>query len=150
MEEVINMTPTHWHWLVLGVVLMVAEVVVPGVYLLWVGLAALLTGIVAYVLPDLGWQIHAVFFAVATVGSAFFGYRLYAKAAPEEAVGLNRRGTEFIGQVYTLETAVVGGVGRLKVSDSPWRIVGPDLPAGTKIRIVAVRGTSLEFEEIKE
>ncbi len=149
MEKMIYFTPDHWHWLVLGVVLMVAEVVVPGVYLLWVGLAALLTGIVAYVLPNLGWEIHAVFFAIAMVGCAVLGYRLYAKGGAEEN-GLNRRGTEFIGQTYTLETAVVGGVGRLKVSDSPWRIVGPDLPAGAKIRIVAIKGTSLEFEEVKE
>ncbi len=143
MEEMI-----FWHWLVLGAVLMVAEVVVPGVYLLWIGLAALLTGGMAYVLPSLGWHIHALFFAVMTVAAAIAGHRLYARGGDGGLPYLNRRGSEFIGHIHVLETPIVGGTGRLRVADSSWRIIGSDLPAGVKVRVVAVQGASLVVEKV--
>lgn len=148
MEEIVSFSPSYWHWLILGVALMAAEAVVPGVYLLWIGLAALLSGGVAYVLPDLGWQIHALFFAVMSIVAALVGHRLYACGIAGDTPVLNRRGSEFIGQVHVLKTPISDGGGRLHVADSSWRVIGPDLPAGTPVRVVAVKGVSLVVEKV--
>ena len=71
------MEPGFWLWLILGFVLVGAEVMMPGAFLLWPGIAALLTGMVAYSMPGLGWQALAVLFAVLTVASALLGRRAY-------------------------------------------------------------------------
>lgn len=147
MEEIVLFPLSYWHWLILGVALMAAEAVVPGVYLLWIGLAGLLTGGVAYFLPDLGWQLHALFFAVMAIVAALAGHRLYACGVAGDTPVLNRRGSEFIGQVHVLKTPISDGGGRLDVADGSWRVIGPDLPAGTPVRVVAVKGVSLVVEK---
>ena len=136
-----------WHWLSLGVALILVEVIAPGIFLLWIGLAALATGLAAFLLPGLGWEAQALIFAVLSVASAALGrlvYRRLALAAGDPL--LNRRGQGLVGSVHSLSTAIVGGRGRLKVGDASWLVAGPDLPAGTRVRVVAAKGTLLEVE----
>lgn len=142
------MEVTFWHWLILGFLLITFEVLVPGTFLLWPGIAAVLTGVLAYVAPGLAWQVDAVVFAALTVASALLGRRLYARlkqpAADEPA--LNRRAQGHIGSVHTLTAPIVDGQGRMKVGDSTWKVLGPDSPAGTRVRVVGVDGIALVVE----
>jgi membrane protein implicated in regulation of membrane protease activity len=138
-----------WPWLILGIVLIAIEVVVPGTYLLFPAIAALLTGLLAFVMPGLGWEGHALAFALLTMAAALAGRGLYARlrhAATDEP-NLNRRMAAFIGTTHMLDAPIRDGRGRLKLGDSTWRITGPDLPAGTKIVVVGVDSITLRVEQ---
>lgn len=145
------MEMTFWHWLILGFVLVALEVVVPGTFLVWPGLAAIITGVVAYSAPGLPWQALAALFAVLTVVSALVGRRLYARLREpvDGEPALNRRAQAFIGTTHTLASPILDGQGRMKLGDTTWKIVGPDLPTGARVRIVGVDGIALKVEKIE-
>ena len=136
-----------WSWIILGLVLMGLELVAPGAFLLWLGLAAVLTGLVDWAF-GLSWQAAALVFAVLSVGAVLIG-RAVTRSRDEEDAGrpaLNRRGASLVGHVFTLDSPIVGGSGRIRVDDSSWRIVGPDTPAGASVRVVRVEGATLVVE----
>ena len=133
-----------WHWWVLAVILLALEVAAPGTFFLWLAVAAGVVGLVVLVLPDLYWQIQVLLFAVAGI-AAVAAWRLYARRLPQttDDPTLNRRGEQYVGQVFHLAEPITDGRGRMKVADTVWRVAGPDLPAGTKVRVVGVEGTVL-------
>jgi membrane protein implicated in regulation of membrane protease activity len=133
-----------WHWWVLAVVLLALEVAAPGTFFLWLAMAAGAVGLIVLVLPDLYWQVQVLLFAVFGV-VAVGAWRLYAKRLPQQSDDptLNRRGEQYVGQVFHLTEPITDGRGRMKVDDTIWRVAGPDLPAGAKVRVVGVEGTVL-------
>jgi membrane protein implicated in regulation of membrane protease activity len=133
-----------WHWWVLAIILLALEVAAPGTFFLWLALAAAAVGLIVLVLPDLLWQVQVLLFAVAGV-AAVAAWRLYAKRLPQQSDDptLNRRGEQYVGQTFHLAEPIVNGRGRMRVADTMWRVVGPDLPAGAKVRVVGVEGTVL-------
>jgi membrane protein implicated in regulation of membrane protease activity len=137
-----------WHWMILGLGLAVIEVLAPGTFFLWLGIAAGATGLVLLVLPDTGWQIQLLVFGVLSV-AIVAGWRLYQKRHPTRSddTTLNRRGEQYVGRVFTVEQAIVNGRGAVKVGDSLWRAEGPDLPAGASVKVTAVAGTVLRVEK---
>ncbi|WP_142849081.1 NfeD family protein [Telmatospirillum sp. J64-1] len=140
-------TLVFWHWWILAVLLMVAEVFAPGVFFLWFGLAAVATGFVALLLPDIGWQAEGLTFAVLAVAAALIGKRVYARNDTEtDQPGLNRRAAQYLGQTYRLDSPIEGGQGRMRLGDGSWKISGPDLPAGTLVKVVGAEGTVLKVE----
>lgn len=136
-----------WFWVVLGLVLAGLELLAPGVFLIWLGLAALLTGLADWAF-GLSWQGSSLTFAALSVASVVLGRQLTRSGDdPEDGTrGLSRRGHALVGQTFTLEAAVVGGEGRVRVGDSSWRVLGPDAPAGARVRVVRVDGTNLVVE----
>jgi membrane protein implicated in regulation of membrane protease activity len=136
-----------WHWWVLAVLLMLIEVLAPGTFFLWLGLAAGLVGLLLVVAPDLGWQLQVLIFAVLAVLAVLAG-RAWLKRHPIETAdtGLNRRADALVGEVHVLAEAIHTGRGAVKVGDTVWRAEGPDLPKGARVRIVAVNGTTLKVE----
>jgi inner membrane protein len=136
-----------WSWVVLGLVLIGAELLAPGIFMLWLGLAALVTGGLTGAF-DLSWQASTLTFAVLSVVSVLVGRYLGGSRESEGSAGdgLNRRGEALVGRVFVLDTPLKGGEGRLRVDDSSWRIIGPDTPAGTRMRVVRVDGTTLVVE----
>ncbi|MBF0325164.1 NfeD family protein [Magnetospirillum moscoviense] len=139
------MVPVFWHWLILGSALIALEAMVPGTFLLWPGISAFLTGILAYVAPGLGWEVHGVVFAVLTVASAVLGRRLYARLRQpvSDQPLLNKRGEQLIGSRHVLDGALQNGRGRMTIGDTTWSVAGPDLPAGTKVVVTAIDGNCL-------
>ncbi len=138
-----------WSWIVLGLLLMGLELVAPGAFLLWLGLAAVLTGLVDWAF-DLSWQAAALVFALLSVGAVLVG-RAATRRRDEEDDGrpvLNSRSRSLVGQVFVLDAPIVGGSGRLRVDDSSWRIAGPDIPAGASVRVVRVDGATLVVEAV--
>src|SRR5215208_5366576 len=130
MAEIVQ-TLGPWSWVVLGLALMGLELVAPGVFLIWLGLAAVLTGLLDAALC-LSWQTAWLAFAALAVVAVAAG-RMLTRSREDDAGGrppLNRRGQALVGRVLTLDAPIVEGCGRIRVDDSSWRVVGPDAPAG--------------------
>lgn len=136
----------YWHWFVLGFGLLIAEVMLPGTFCLWLGMAALGTGLIAWLFPALGWSAEVVIYAALSLVAVglWFRFRPQAKNTPD--TGLNQRGKGYVGQVFTLTEAISNGVGKAKVEDGVWLVAGADVPVGSKVRVVAVEGTTLRVE----
>lgn len=137
-----------WVWIVLGLVLVGGEMLAPGVFLLWFGLAALLTGGVVG-LTGIAWQGALLVFAGLAIVCVLAGRAVTRRRSdePDVAAGLNDRGRQLIGKVFKLEATMAGGEGRIRVGDSSWRVTGPELLAGTEIRVVRVDGATLVVEK---
>jgi membrane protein implicated in regulation of membrane protease activity len=136
-----------WHWWILGGILVIAEMLVPGVFLLWLGIAAGVTGLVAFFAPSMWWQAQAILFAVLSVASVW-GWRAYQRRHPTETdrPTLNRRAEQYVGRRLTLDQPIVNGRGHVRVDDSTWRVEGADLPAGTPVVVTGTHGTILKVE----
>jgi len=138
---------THYLWWILALLLIAGELLLPGYFLLWIGIAAAAMGVVLWVVPTLGMLAQAIVFGVL----AFAACVLYAKflrpRLERSAPGnerLNRRGEQMIGQRYELIEPIVNGRGKARVGDGQWLVSGPDLPAGSTVEVVAVQGTTLQ------
>jgi membrane protein implicated in regulation of membrane protease activity len=137
-----------WHWWVLGFGLMVAEVLLPGTFCLWLGLAALVTGVAAWVIPGLHWQTEVVVWAVLSFVAVGLWFRFKPMGKVAADTGLNQRGRGYVGQVYELVDPIVNGYGKARVEDTVWRVAGPDLPLGAKVRVTAIDGATLKVEPV--
>jgi len=131
-----------WAWWVGGALLLAIEIVAPGNIFVWFGIGAILTGAVALV-TDISWQAQLILFAVLSLILVIVGRRYFGRASASEEPLLNERATRLVGESYVLGDPIVGGAGRVKIGDSMWRLTGPDLPSGTKVRIVGHDGAVL-------
>lgn len=135
-----------WNWVILGLALMTLEAAAPGVFLIWFGGAAILTGLIS-VLFGLGLTPQFLTFGALAAGSVILGWKFGTYAnADSDRPNLNIRGHQYVGKVFRLEEAIVDGVGRVRVGDTTWRVQGPDLAANSTVRVTDVRGTTLEVE----
>ena len=140
-----NMEP-HWAWLSVGVLLAAAEIVAPGFFLVWVGVAAIVTGVIAWLVPlSIPFQL-GIFAVLAFV--ALYGSRRWLKANPVGTTHphLNQRTGRLVGEVLTLTKAIENGRGRAKVGDSEWTVRGPDAAEGSRVRVVDADGSVLVVE----
>jgi membrane protein implicated in regulation of membrane protease activity len=132
-----------WAWIIAGLALLAFELIAPGNVFVWFGLAALVTGGLA-LLTDFTWQVDFLVFAVLSLVLVIAGRRYFARAeAPSEQPFLNQRAEGLVGRTYPLAEPIVSGHGRIRIDDTTWRITGPDLPSGTKIRVVSADGAVL-------
>jgi membrane protein implicated in regulation of membrane protease activity len=137
----------HYLWWILALLLIAGEVLLPGYFMLWIGLAAAAMGVVLWVVPTLGLLTQAVLFAL--LAFAFcVGYARWLRPRLERSSPgderLNRRGEQMIGQRYVLVEPIVNGRGKARVGDGQWLVSGPDLPLGSTVEVVAVEGTTLQ------
>ena len=146
MTEWLTSMAPHWAWLTVGVLLCAAEIIAPGFFLVWLGVAAIATGVLAFLLP-IGVPMQLGVFAVLAF-IALYGARRWLKANPIVSSDplLNQRGGRLIGEVLTLVTAIENGRGRAKVGDGEWPVRGPDAAEGTKVRVVSADGGVLVVE----
>lgn len=130
-----------WHWWILAGVLLILELTSPVFFFLWLGFAAAAVGLLLLVFPGIPVAAQLVLFAVLSV-IAVIAWRRYREVHPPQSDQplLNQRGQQYTGRVFTLEHAIVNGVGKVEVDDSTWRVKGPDLPAGTRVRVTGVDG----------
>lgn len=124
-----------WAWLIGGIVLLALELAMPGSFLIWLGLAALVVGIASLVV-DLSWQVAWIGFAALALVFLLVGRRLFsAERTTSDRPHLNERGQALIGRQFTLTEPIVGGEGRVRIGDTLWRVRGPNLTAGTQIEV---------------
>ena len=134
----------HWGWGIFGVAMIVLEILAPGAIFLWMGAAAFVVGLGVFIWPDLEWRYQLLIFAALSVATVFIARRYFRRhPIATDRPTLNRRGTQYIGQRFTLETPVIDGRGHLHVDDTMWRIIGPDLPKGAKVTVTDVEGVML-------
>ncbi|WP_315721900.1 MULTISPECIES: NfeD family protein [unclassified Bradyrhizobium] len=133
-----------WNWLIFGVILMALELLAPGIFLIWLGLAALLVGLLSFALSP-GWQLQILLFALFSIAAVPLWRRLArANAAPsQDNPFLNRRSAALVGREFTLEKPIIDGNGTVRIDDTVWRVAGPDIPAGSRVRIVQADGAHL-------
>jgi membrane protein implicated in regulation of membrane protease activity len=135
----------YWHWLLLGLGLLCAEMLLTTEFvLLWMGVSAIVVGLLTMLLP-LNWQTELVLFGVLSIVS-YFTYRKFRPTIENDKPTLNRRGHSYVGRVFTLSAPIVNGIGKVHVDDSQWRVSGQDTPAGNSVRVVEVDGTTLKVE----
>jgi membrane protein implicated in regulation of membrane protease activity len=133
-----------WTWLILAAVLLVLEVIAPGIFLMWFGLAAATTGIVAFGF-DISWQWQLVLFCVLSLAAVLIAWKYLRKHPLEsERPLLNDRAVQLIGQTFDLIDPIVNGRGSVKIGDSIWRVQGPELPKGTRVNVTGADGTVLK------
>lgn len=137
---------SHWLWLGLGLVLAIAEVIIPGVFLIWLAGAAIITGVLTWLVP-IGLPLEIVLFAVLSIVSVFIG-RNYLRANPIEPADpkMNDRGARAVGETVVVTHAIDGGSGRVKLGDSEWLARGPDAEPGTRMRVAGADGAVLVVE----
>lgn len=138
-----------WHWLIVGFVLGMIEVFMPGAAFIWFGAAALVVGLIVLLVPALSWQLQIVLFAVLACVAVYVWWQR-RKAGPQvtDQPNLNQRGAHYLGQVFTLVEPIANGSGKVQIGDSVWKVLGPDLPAGARVRVSRVEGALLVVERV--
>lgn len=135
----------RWAWWIAAVLLAVAEIVIPGIFLIWLAIAAAIAGTLALLLnPPM--VVDVGLFAAAAVASIYVGRNLYRhnETAPDPL--LNDRAARLVGTRVTICEAVSATGGRASVGDGSWPARGPDMAAGTVAVVVAVEGNTLVVE----
>lgn len=136
-------------WLIAALALGIAELVVPGVFLIFLAIAAAITGAIALVVPGLGLGGELVAFAIWSAVAVLIGRRWYHQyPVPTADPMLNDRARRMVGQEVRVIEPIVDGHGRVRVGDGEWPARGPDLPAGAKVRIVAVESGVVSVEAL--
>ncbi|MGD9882689.1 MAG: NfeD family protein [Reyranella sp.] len=137
-----------WHWWAIAAVLLVLEMVLPGVVFMFLAIGAFASGLAVLVLADLSLEFQLTVFAVVSVASAVvlrpFLRRLAHGRAADRTI--NARADALVGRTIVLDSPILGGQGRVKLGDGSWAVTGPDMVAGTRVRVTAVRGTELKVE----
>lgn len=137
----------YWHWLALGLICLGIEMATPGIWFLWFGLAALATGIVAFILP-LPVMVQWVIFSVLAVVFVLVGRRWYNAGGEASDNGLNNRAQALIGRRVRLEEAIQNGHGVVNIDDTRWPASGDDASAGVDVEVVAVNGSRLTVRRV--
>lgn len=138
---------SFWYWWILGLVLIILEVFAPGAFFLWMGVSAGIVGVIAWLVPAITLEWQLLIFTIIAVVSVV-AWRSYQRRHPTETdqPALNRRGEQYVGRVFTLDKPIVNGVGRIRVDDTTWRIQGPDVEAGSRVKVTGVAGVNLVVE----
>lgn len=143
----------YWHWLVFGLVLLILEMFAPGAILLWFGVGALLVGVLQLIFgPLMTSELQLLIFSVVSVASILV-WKSYARkhkiGIRDEHDTLNQRGKSLIGKEFNLSEAIVNGVGKARVGDTHWRVLGDDCELGRRVRVTGFEGASLLVEPVE-
>ena len=137
-----------WHWLILALILAGVEMLTPGFFAIWLGGAALITGLIVLVFSSLSWEGQLIVFALLAVVSVVAWYKFGRRmliATDDDT--LNRRGESLVGRTGELVEPIVNGRGRVKIDDSVWSAESDeDAPEGAKVLVTGVRGAVLSVE----
>lgn len=134
-----------WSWIVAGLVLLALELVVPGGVLLWLGIAALATGGLALLTP-IYWPVQFLIYGILALVALGLWLKLRPAERQTDRPLLNRRAARYLGREVELSEPLTAGAGRVALDDTVWRVTGPDLPAGTRVRVTGADGAVLTVE----
>ena len=135
-----------WNWMILAAALLALEMVVPGIFLMWFGVAAAVTGVIVF-RYDISWQWQLIWFCGLSLATVLTAAKYLRKHPLEsERPLLNERAVQLIGQSFSLADPIVNGRGSIKTGDTIWRVEGPDLPRGAPVKVIGVDGTLLKVE----
>jgi len=134
-------------WAAIALLLFAAEALAPGAFMLWLGLAAAAVFALVLLFPGLTVLAQvAAFVLLSFVSIQVYRTWFRGRERASDRPLLNRRAEQLVGRVVPLERAIVQGTGRVQIADAYWDVSGPDLPAGTPVRVVGTDGMSLRVE----
>ena len=136
-----------WYWWALAAMLLVFEMLLPGVVFLFLAIGAAVSGVLLLIASDASLELQLAVFAIVAVLSAV-GLRPFLKSLQHKTAepALNARGEALVGKVFVLDQPILAGRGRVQLGDGSWIVTGPDMVAGAKVRVAAVSGTELRVE----
>jgi membrane protein implicated in regulation of membrane protease activity len=144
----LNSLAPHWTWLALGLLLAAAEIAAPGFFLIWLAAAAVITGLVAWVMP-ISLPLQVLLFAVLALALVMIARRwLKTNEITGADPAMNDRGARLLGDTVLVTHVIEGGSGRVKHGDTEWLAKGPDAPPGTRMRIAGHEGAVLVVEHL--
>ncbi|WP_108682873.1 NfeD family protein [Methyloceanibacter sp. wino2] len=147
METIVTLGP--WIWLILAAALLVFEMLAPGIFFMWFGLAALVTGVIA-LRYEVAWQWQLIWFCGLSLVTVILVNRYLRKNPTEtDAPLLNQRAAQLIGETHELVDPIANGRGSVRVGDTIWRVEGPALPKGAQVTVVGADGSILKVEPAK-
>jgi membrane protein implicated in regulation of membrane protease activity len=140
-----------WWWAAAAAIIAILELHAPGYYLIWLAVGAALTATLESLIGlSLSGQLFV--FAVASGLSCLAGYFAYRNLGVFDkfAAGINQKGVSMVGTRGIVSVDLANGQGKVRLGDSVWLAEGPDLPAGTPIRVTAVRNTVVIVERLRD
>lgn len=134
-------------WAAIALLLMAAEALVPGAFLLWLGIAAAVVFLLVLVIPGMSLLTQiACFVVLSFISVAVYRKWFRGRGRPSEQPMLNLRAEQLVGSTARLATGIEHGRGRVQIADAFWDVAGPELPAGSLVRITAAEGMTLRVE----
>jgi hypothetical protein len=145
MTYLANLGP--WLWWILAGLFLIVELTVPGVFFIWLALAAAVVGALSFVV-DLAWQIDIALFAALSVVFVVLVRPWYAQrnALASDRPNLNQRIYDYVGRTYVLDEPITNGTGKIRIDDTLWDALGPDIAKGTRVKVTGVDGMRLRVE----
>jgi membrane protein implicated in regulation of membrane protease activity len=143
-------TLTVYHWLVLGLMLLGAEALGAAGFLLGAGIAALVIGVIVFIMPELSTGLQLVLFAVTAVAASYLYLQLFRQAQEDDgAPELNQRAGSLIGHRFELAEPLLDGNGRLQIGDTFWQVsCEEDLSPGTRVEVIAADAMHLRLARV--
>jgi len=137
-----------WSWLILGGLLLAVEVLARGVFMLWLGLAAMVTGLITLSF-SVGFQGQMIIFAITSLVSVLIGRQMFVgKHVQTDQPFLNEKGDQLVGKTFTVSKAIENGRGKVQVGDTVWSVTGPDAQQGARVKVTSVDGNRLTVEPV--
>src|SRR5690606_31034173 len=116
--------------------LFAAEAIAPGAFMLWLGFAAVVVFLAVLLVPGIPVLAQvAAFIVLGFVSIQVYRKWFRGRERQSDRPELNRRAQALVGRVVPLERGIEQGRGRVQIADAYWDVAGPDLPAGTPVRI---------------
>ncbi len=142
------MNPDYWQWWILSGVLLVIELLAPSTFFLWIGMSAASVGLLIFFVPAMRFEVQLLIFSIVSLISVIISRYIFSQAQARDDGNstLNRRGSEYIGRIFTLEQPIINGSGKLNIGDSSWLVEGVDCPAGTRVKVLGLNGIRLQTE----
>jgi len=140
-----------WTWWIIAGLLLIAELSSPGIYFLWLGVAAAALGFIVFFI-DIGWQTQIALWAILSVALVLLSKSWLKRRNQVESdqPNLNRRMLNYVGRSYVLEEPIVNGYGKIRIEDTLWQVVGPDMPKGDWVRITRADGLQFVVEPVEK
>ena len=147
MQELVPLTGIWFWWIVAGILLLL-ELMTPGVFAMWLALAAASVGITDYFF-DLNWQLELLIFAAFALVYVYLARPWYSKSKLQNSdqPNLNQRIYSFVGKSYVLHEPIVDGEGKLDIEGTRWDVLGPNLAKGATVKVTAVEGMKLRVAQ---
>lgn len=140
-----------WHWWILAAIFLTLEILAPGAFFLWIGAAAAVTGLLAWLIPAMTWEIQTILFSLLSIVSIALSKTILKKnPIISENPNLNSRAQQYVGRIFPLTEAIVNGIGKIRVDDTSWKVRGKDYPINTLVKVVAVDNTFLLVEPVQK
>lgn len=138
-----------WTWWIVAGLLLLAELTSPGVFFLWLAIAAGALGIIVFFF-DVGWQLQIALWAILSVVFVVIAkpWLKRRNAAESDQPNLNRRMLNYVGRSFVLDEPIVNGRGRVKIEDTLWQVSGPDMPKGAWVTLTRADGLQFVVEPV--